>query len=83
MIQICYNFVFLSYLTTQYFIIFIFQILLETQHAKDQLAMIEERHSELLKIEKLLEEVHNQFLQMAVLVEQQVIKKKMLQLQTY
>lgn len=51
----------------------IFKIILETQQAKDQLAMIEERHSELIKIEKLIEEVRDKFVQMAILVEQQVI----------
>lgn len=45
---------------------------MDTQHAKDQLAMIEERHSEFLKIEKSLEEVRDLFFRIGVLIEEQV-----------
>uniref|UniRef100_A0A6P7H6F1 Syntaxin-1A-like n=1 Tax=Diabrotica virgifera virgifera TaxID=50390 RepID=A0A6P7H6F1_DIAVI len=53
--------------------IFTENIIAETQEAKRILADIEERHQQLLKIESMLLEVRDLFLQMAILVEAQVI----------
>lgn len=57
-----------------YVYIYFLKILAETQEAKRVLADIEERHQQLLKIERMLEEVRDLFLQMAILVDAQVIK---------
>ncbi|XP_072380337.1 syntaxin-1A-like isoform X2 [Diabrotica undecimpunctata] len=51
--------------------IFTDNIIAETQEAKRILADIEERHQQLLKIESMLLEVRDLFLQMAILVEAQ------------
>ncbi|XP_050502050.1 syntaxin-1A-like [Diabrotica virgifera virgifera] len=51
--------------------IFTENIIAETQEAKRILADIEERHQQLLKIESMLLEVRDLFLQMAILVEAQ------------
>ncbi|XP_074031480.1 syntaxin [Leptinotarsa decemlineata] len=51
--------------------IFTENIIAETQEAKRVLADIEERHQQLLKIEQMLIEVRDLFLQMAILVDAQ------------
>ncbi|XP_057670073.1 syntaxin-1A-like [Diorhabda carinulata] len=51
--------------------VFTDNILAETQEAKRILADIEERHQQLLKIESMLVEVRDLFLQMAILVDTQ------------
>lgn len=51
--------------------VFTENILAETVEAKRQLQDIEERHQQLLKIERMLEEVRDMFLQMAILIDNQ------------
>lgn len=55
------------------FINFVLKIIAETAEAKRVLADIEERHQQLLKIERMLVEVRDLFLQMAILVDAQVL----------
>lgn len=51
------------------------KILAETAEAKIQLDAIQSRHQELLKIEHSLEEMRNQFVELAILIENQVCMK--------
>ncbi|GIX77746.1 syntaxin-1A [Caerostris extrusa] len=48
-------------------------IVIETQKAKQTMADIEDRHADIIKIEKSIRELHEMFLDMAVLVENQKI----------
>jgi len=45
---------------------------METQAAKESLADIEARHEDIMKLENSIRELHEVFVQMAVLVENQV-----------
>lgn len=46
--------------------------MIETQTARQTLADIEDRHADIMKLEKSIRELHDMFLDMAVLVESQV-----------
>ena len=48
------------------------QIIMETQQAKQTLADIEARHADIVKLERSIQELHDMFMDMAMLVEQQV-----------
>ncbi len=50
----------------------IFQIIMDTAQAKQSLKDIEARHNDILKLEKSITELRDMFLDMAMLVEQQV-----------
>ena len=50
----------------------LFQIITETQQAKQSLADIEARHADIMKLEKSIKELHDMFMDMAMLVESQV-----------
>lgn len=50
----------------------VFQIIMETQAAKQTLADIEARHNDIIKLETSIRELHDMFMDMAMLVEQQV-----------
>lgn len=45
---------------------------METQAAKQTLADIEARHNDIIKLETSIRELHDMFMDMAMLVEQQV-----------
>lgn len=45
---------------------------METQQAKQTLADIEARHADIIKLENSIRELHDMFLDMAMLVESQV-----------
>lgn len=45
----------------------------DTQQAKQSLADIEARHQDIMKLEKSIKELHDMFMDMAMLVESQVI----------
>jgi len=45
---------------------------METEQARQVLADVEARHSDILKLEKSLKELHDLFLDMALLIESQV-----------
>lgn len=47
---------------------------METQAAKQTLADIEARHNDIIKLETSIRELHDMFMDMAMLVEQQVRK---------
>lgn len=49
-----------------------FQIIMETQQAKQTLADIEARHADIIKLETSIRELHDMFMDMAMLVESQV-----------
>lgn len=51
-------------------------ILTETKIAKQTLADIEARHKDILKLEESIKELHDMFMDMAMLVESQVTIKK-------
>ena len=51
--------------------VFTNDIMTDTRQAKQQLADIEARHADLIKLEKSIKELHDMFLDMAVLVEGQ------------
>ena len=51
---------------------------METKIAKQTLADIEARHNDILKLEQSIKELHDMFMDMAMLVESQVNKKKQL-----
>ena len=59
--------------------VFFFQIIMETQQAKQTLADIEARHADIMKLEKSIQELHDMFMDMAMLVEQQVSSSFVLQ----
>lgn len=46
---------------------------METQAAKQTLADIEARHADIIKLENSIKELHDMFMDMAMLVENQVI----------
>ena len=46
---------------------------METQQAKQTLADIEARHSDIIKLENSIRELHDMFMDMAMLVESQVM----------
>ena len=48
------------------------QIITDTQQAKQTLADIEARHNDILKLEASIRELHDMFMDMAMLVESQV-----------
>ncbi len=50
----------------------IYKILMETKIAKQTLADIEARHNDILKLEQSIKELHDMFMDMAMLVESQV-----------
>ena len=47
---------------------------METQQAKQTLADIEARHADIIKLENSIRELHDMFMDMAMLVESQVMK---------
>lgn len=47
---------------------------METQQAKQTLADIEARHADIIKLENSIRELHDMFMDMAMLVESQVIE---------
>ena len=47
---------------------------METKIAKQTLADIEARHNDILKLEQSIKELHDMFMDMAMLVESQVIR---------
>jgi len=49
-----------------------FQIIMETQQARQTLADIEARHADIIKLENSIRELHDMFMDMAMLVESQV-----------
>ena len=49
------------------------QIVTDTQQAKQTLADIEARHADIIKLESSIRELHDMFMDMAMLVESQVI----------
>lgn len=50
---------------------------METQQAKQTLADIEARHADIIKLENSIRELHDMFMDMAMLVESQVrVQKK-------
>lgn len=53
------------------FAVFTQGIVVETQKARQTLADIEDRHADIMKLEKSIREIHQMFLDMAVLVESQ------------
>lgn len=48
------------------------QIITDTQQAKQTLADIEARHNDIMKLESSIRELHDMFMDMAMLVESQV-----------
>ena len=48
------------------------QIIMETQQAKQSLKDIEARHNDIIKLENSIRELHDMFMDMAMLVESQV-----------
>ncbi|VDN15493.1 unnamed protein product [Dibothriocephalus latus] len=50
---------------------FLLQIMTDTQQAKQSLADIEARHEDIIKLEKSIKELHDMFMDMAMLVESQ------------
>jgi len=53
------------------FSVFTQGIMMQTEQAKQMLADVEARHNDILKLEKSLKELHDLFLEMAILVESQ------------
>lgn len=51
---------------------FCYQIIMETQQARQTLADIEARHADIMKLENSIRELHDMFMDMAMLVENQV-----------
>ncbi len=49
------------------------QIMTDTQQAKQTLADIEARHADIIKLESSIRELHDLFVDLAILVESQVI----------
>lgn len=50
---------------------------METQQAKQTLADIEARHADIIKLENSIRELHDMFMDMAMLVESQVMDKSL------
>lgn len=59
-------------ITTMTIITIIFQIIMDTHQAKQTLADIEARHADIIKLENSIRELHDMFMDMAMLVESQV-----------
>lgn len=55
-----------------FFMTYLQQIIMETQQAKQTLADIEARHADIIKLENSIRELHDMFMDMAMLVESQV-----------
>jgi Syntaxin len=53
----------------------LFQIIMETQQARQTLADIEARHADIMKLENSIRELHDMFMDMAMLVENQVSRR--------
>lgn len=53
---------------------------METQQAKQTLADIEARHADIIKLENSIRELHDMFMDMAMLVESQVRLKSLMQI---
>ncbi|ERL86271.1 hypothetical protein D910_03680 [Dendroctonus ponderosae] len=51
---------------------YVLEIIMETQQAKQTLADIEARHADIIKLENSIRELHDMFMDMAMLVENQV-----------
>lgn len=51
------------------------QIIMDTHQAKQTLADIEARHADIIKLENSIRELHDMFMDMAMLVESQVMLK--------
>jgi len=69
------NFLFSQFLVYIFFTLtdlLIIQIITETKLAKQTLAEIEARHNDIIKLEKSIRELHDMFMDMAMLVENQV-----------
>ncbi len=49
------------------------QIMTDTQQSKQALADIEARHADIIKLENSIRELHDMFMDMAILVESQVL----------
>ncbi len=49
------------------------QIMTDTQQSKQALADIEARHADIIKLENSIRELHDMFVDMAILVESQVL----------
>ena len=52
-------------------------IIMDTAAAKQTLADIEARHADIIKLETSIKELHDMFMDMAMLVESQVKKRKL------
>jgi len=59
-------------LTFNYDSVLALQIITDTQQAKQSLKDIEARHNDIMKLEKSIKELHDMFMDMAMLVESQV-----------
>ncbi|TNN05646.1 Syntaxin-1A isoform 2 [Schistosoma japonicum] len=55
--------------------IFTQEIMTDTQQAKQSLADIEARHQDIMKLEKSIKELHDMFMDMAMLVESQIVRR--------
>ena len=55
-------------------------IIMDTAAAKQTLADIEARHADIIKLETSIKELHDMFMDMAMLVESQVKKGKLIQI---
>lgn len=55
-----------------FLLLYILQIMTDTQQAKQTLADIEARHADIIKLENSIRELHDMFMDMAMLVESQV-----------
>lgn len=53
---------------------------METQQAKQTLADIEARHADIIKLENSIRELHDMFMDMAMLVESQVRSSSFIQI---
>lgn len=53
---------------------------METQQAKQTLADIEARHADIIKLENSIRELHDMFMDMAMLVESQVRSNSFMQI---
>ncbi len=49
------------------------QIMTDTQQSKQALADVEARHADIIKLENSIRELHDMFVDMAILVESQVL----------
>ncbi|KAI4461041.1 syntaxin [Holotrichia oblita] len=65
-----------THLRTQHRLIYF--IIMETQQAKQTLADIEARHADIIKLENSIRELHDMFMDMAMLVENQVMENTLI-----